>query len=316
MSRSQSWGLTPREVSQIRLLGWIYEQTAGDYASGIPGVREFADGEELAPKYVEHEARALEQQGLLRFGPTRVGGLGTVYITDAGRRAVEERSQRRADPARRRQACRDAFLAWLDAQPRSNTEMVPVDGFLRDSRSVYEGERFDADEVDSATAYLLDHGMISGIEIEELGGPVRSSITQVGMDCMEASGSVADYINRDDLATGPTFHTHFNAPVSGQVGVGTHINQTQHQGIDGTTLERLLADVRQAAESIDSDEASYLLAYVDTLRAEAVAEQPDPALIQGSSDRLKQIAAKVGNPALSASVSALTTSLLTAFGLG
>lgn len=316
MSRSQGWGLTPREVRQIRLLDWIYEQTTGDYASGIPDVRHFADVEELPPDSVEDDARVLEQQGLLRFGPARLAGLGTVYITEAGRRVVEERGQRRADRARRRQACRDAFLAWLDAQPRSSTETVPVDEFLRDNRSSYEGEQFELDEVASATSYLLDRGMISGVEVEEFAGPVRASITAVGMDCMEAGGSVADYINRDYLTAGPSFHTHFNAPITGQVGVGTNVNQTQHQGIDGSTLERLLADVREVAETIDPTEAAYLLTYVDTLRAEAVAEQPDPALIQGSSARLKQIAAKVGNPALSASVSALTTSLLTAFGLG
>jgi hypothetical protein len=61
---------------------------------------------------------------------------------------------------------------------------------------------------------------------------------------------------------------------------------TQHQCIDGDTLERLLRDVCQTAEDIIPGDAAYLLAYVDTLRAEAVAESPNTGMIEGSTARL------------------------------
>lgn len=217
MSRAQGWGLPSREMSQIRLLDWIYEQTAGDYPSGIPDVRSFADEKDLSPDSVDGEVRALERQGLLRLGPARASGVGTVYLTDAGRRAVEERGQRREDPALRRRACRDAFLAWLDAQPGSPTNTVAIDGFLRDHRSIYEGDQFRPTDVEAATAYLRDRGLISGVDVAEFGGPVEASITAAGLDCIDRGGSVVEYLNREHSST--TFQTHFSAPITGQVGV-------------------------------------------------------------------------------------------------
>jgi hypothetical protein len=313
MSRSQGRGLTPSEVSHIRLLDWIYDETAGDYASGIPSVRGFADKEELPPDSVDHEARALERRGLLRFGPARLGGVGTVYLTDEGRRDVEERKRRREEPGLRRRACRDAFLDWLDSQPGSSTNTVPVDGFLRDNRSTWEGEPFDVPDVEVATAYLRDRGLVSGVEVEEFGGPIRASITAAGVDCVEAGGSVADYLNRGQLA-GTTITTHFHGPVPGQVGIGNTIHQTQYQGLDVETLNRLLLDVREAAEQVDPGEAQYLLTYADTIQAEVTAESPNSAVIIGSGERLKQIATKAGDVGLVASVTALVNFLLRAFG--
>jgi hypothetical protein len=313
MSRSQGWGLPPSEMSQIRLLHWIYDQCAGDFASGIPSVRGFADEEEQPRDSVEHLARALERQHLLAFGPKRVGGLGTVYITAEGRRDVEQRVQRRADAGHRRQACRDAFLAWIDAQPGSSTEMVSIDGFLRDNRSIWEGEQFTLADVDAATAYLRDQGLISGVDVEELGGPVKASITAAGLDCAEAGGSVSDYL-RGGPSVGTTITTHFHGTVAGQVGIGEQVQQTQHQGIDLGTLQQLLEDVREAAQQVDPDEARYLLTYADTIQAEVTTESPNADVIRGSGDRLKQIAGKIGNAGLSASVSALVNFLFRALG--
>ena len=317
MSRSQGWGPTPSEVLHIRLLDWIYEQTAGD-ASGIPGLRDFADDGEVPLDFVDRSTLALEGQGLVRLGPARLSGHRTVFITEAGRRAVEERDRRRKDPAVRRRACRDAFLSWLARQvdPRPYSDTVPVANFLDADESIYEGERFSVADLEAATEYLYSKGLIDGTQVAELRGVFDARLLPSGMDCIDNhEGSVSDCIARSH-ASGTSFTTHFNAPVTGQVGIGEHVQQAQHKGIDGATLERLLADVREAAVSIDPDEAAYLLTYLDTVRAEAVADQPDPALIQGSSNRLKQISAKVGNPALSASVSTLTTALLSAFGVG
>lgn len=106
--------------------------------------------------------------------------------------------------------------------------------------------------------------------------------------------------------------THFNAPVHGQVGIGEQVNQTQTPtGINLGVLEAFLDDIRTAGADLERVDQTYLFTYVDLVQAESSNPQPDRAMLTGSMDRIKSIAAKVGNAGLTASVGALVTYLVT-----
>jgi len=297
---TDAWDLTPAELSVLSLLDFLFEHEDGDTPAPIDNFP--LRNQPIWPD-VLREAEALQYVSSMRGMQVQ----RYPRLTYQGQARVEEVRRLRADRTARRRACRTALLRWL--YDGDTGHAIPQEQFrTADPPRLFYGVPFTDAEVSAASDYLASSGFVS-----RDWGTGTVELTAAGIDCVEQDdGDPASYSPH----AGHTFHTHFHGPISGQVGVGTDINQTQHQGIDGATLERLLGDVREAAETIDPTEAAFLLAYVDTLRAEAAAEQPDPVLIKASTTRLKQIAAKVGNPALSASVSALTTSLLTAFGLG
>jgi hypothetical protein len=51
--------------------------------------------------------------------------------------------------------------------------------------------------------------------------------------------------------------THFNAPVSGMVGIG-NVEQTQHHALDGEILATLLRDVREEAVLAPGSHGQYI----------------------------------------------------------
>jgi hypothetical protein len=306
------WGMPPTELLRVRVMDWIYDRQMQDPARGAQDINDF-DPEALDRSPIGQVLNALEATNLVRLERC-LGGVGGAMLKPDGINEVEQRRQRRSDPARRRRACRDAFLYWLSLQ---DSEMVVVERFFSSDLSFYEGERLRKEDVGSATEYLKERGLIDGIGVAEESGVIRARLLADGSDCLELfDGSVSRYVNRHQQSPGTTYHTHFHEVIHGQVGIGENVTQTQHQGIDGDTLQRLLDDVRTAAEQIDPSEAAYLLTYVDTLRAEVVADQPNTAMIQGSGDRLKQIAMKSSNAALMTAVTTLVVAVFRAFGVG
>lgn len=73
--------------------------------------------------------------------------------------------------------------------------------------------------------------------------------------------------------------TSFNAPVSGQVGIG-QVSQTQNVGVDPVALMALLADVRASATALDPGDQAYAGTYVDVIQAEASGGDPNPEVIK------------------------------------
>jgi alpha-D-ribose 1-methylphosphonate 5-triphosphate synthase subunit PhnG len=311
---SRGWTRSESDLQHIRFLDWVYDNTRdGTLPSGRTYMEETGIGEDTLEALV---ARA-SQRGLLHVHGG-MGGLGasSVSLTDAGVTEVLERRERRQDRRARAAACRDAVLDWMYEQRLIGTNNPHMGMIHGAPQGHFEGDLFMEPEVNEATVYLREHGLIRGTRSSG-GGVARPTLTAEGIDCADRyDSSVPAYLSRHQTSGGTTFHTHFNAPVTGQVGVGTNVTQTQHQGIDPETLQKLLEDVREAAEQVNTGEAQYLLTYADTIQAEVTAESPNADVIRGSSDRLKQIAGKVGNAGLTSSVSALVTYLARTLGGG
>jgi hypothetical protein len=157
--------------------------------------------------------------------------------------------------------------------------------------------------------------LIEGITTAEI--PVaRAQVAPAGEDVVEHhDGSLAAWAASRG-GTASQYVTHFNAPVSGQVGIGDTVNQTQHQGFDAGTVLRLIEDVREAADAVPAADQAHMAAYLTVIEAEVTKADPDQALLQGIGGRLKQIAGKAGDAGLTASVTALVTFLAKMLGIG
>jgi hypothetical protein len=225
-------------------------------------------------------------------------------LTDRGITAVRARRERRGDPKARAIAARSALLDWFYLQKRNGGHFPVTEDVLKDPRGHFEGDPFTAQEVSDAGGYIKDKGLIKAIGAA--GYPVlRGEIEPLGEDVVENhGGSITAWLTAQATG-GQQFVTHFNAEVSGQVGIGSHVTQTQTQGFDAATLMALVEDVRQSATDVDPAHQQYLLTYLDVIQAEATNPEPDTGVIRSGGDRLKQIAGKVGNAGLTASVSAL-----------
>jgi hypothetical protein len=121
-----------------------------------------------------------------------------VRITARGRAETDERHRRRDDPARRRPACREAFLRWAYAQ---GGEAVRESEFLTSPAARYEGGTFTEDEMNAALRFLENDGMIIGLQQHAMGngGPMilRPTLTPRGHRYVEsaAAGQAATYFN-------------------------------------------------------------------------------------------------------------------------
>jgi hypothetical protein len=77
--------------------------------------------------------------------------------------------------------------------------------FLTDVAAAYEGTPFADVEIQDAAEYLSDKGLIKGVGVPQIRGPVRAEITTEGIDCViDWDGDVAKYL-RDQRGYGPTY---------------------------------------------------------------------------------------------------------------
>lgn len=300
----RGWTTSNDEILQIRLLDWIYDSTR---ESRIPTLDGFLDAVygQVDDDTLEGILASLGDQGLIDVTHT-LGGIRASHatLTNRGVTDVRNRRERRGGHKARAIAAREALLDWFYVQKRNGRHSPVTDGILDDPRGHFEGESFTEREISDAGGYLKDKRLINAIGA--MGHPaLRGEIEPLGEDVVENhDGSITAWLTAQ-TSGGQQFVTHFNAEVSGQVGIGNTVNQTQNQGFDVATLIALVADVREFATEVDTGHQQYLLTYLDVIQAEATNPEPDEGVIRSGGDRLKQIASKAGNAGLTASVSAL-----------
>lgn len=315
----RGWTDTEQGLLTLRFGEWLAE-TQG--SSGIPTAYDFQntdpaiDDDTMRDIITHYQDNGwLDSQGSL-------GGLKhlSVRLNQSGLAEIRRRQKRRGDKRARSTAARDAVLDWLYSR-EGGSDPSSVDDMEGDPRASFEGDAFSTSELEAAAAYLKDRGLVEGSSAQQRADPLRPKLTPDGVDCVEQyDGSTVEWLRRGQSQTSgiaQQFNTHFNAPVSGQVGIaGGSLTQTQNQGVDVESLTQLLDDVRDAVNQVEPDEAARVLAYLDTLEAEAITGEPDPAIVTGTLARLKQIASKAGNALLTAAVTALANGGLAALGIG
>ncbi|MEU3118550.1 hypothetical protein ABZ652_31100 [Micromonospora chalcea] len=214
-----------------QLMDWVYDKANGTSTENVP-IMEFAEsvGLDLDGAYTLlwycRDERLLRDKGSGMGNPC---GILTAYgIAD-----VRERRRRRADPALRARACRSGLLNWFYRQRVAQVHMPITEEFGKSNGSLWEGVRFTDVEIQDAAEYLSAKGLIRGIEVAEMRGPVRAEITADGIDCAtDWEGNVADYL-RDQKGHGPTINhgpVFHGASQGGQFAWGNR-DVTQQQSI-------------------------------------------------------------------------------------
>ena len=190
-----------------QVLGYVYDQSGGTSSESVQ-ILEYAESIGLDMDGAYTIVWACRDAGLGQD----TSGMGNpcIRITSAGLAYVREMRQRRDDPALRAAACRTGLLRWFYQQHIAAVHMPVTEEFGRTAAAHYEGSRFTEIEAQNAAEYLANKGLIKGVNVAEIPGPVRAEITTEGIDCVtDWASDVAGYL-RDQRGYGPT-HT-YNGP--------------------------------------------------------------------------------------------------------
>ncbi|MFC7535074.1 hypothetical protein [Actinoplanes sp. GCM10030250] len=186
-----------------------------------------------------------------------------------------------AEPAQRARACRAGLLRWFFEQRAERAHMPITDQFVKDDGATWEGARFVVAEVQEAAEYLSHKGLIKGVEVAQVRGPVRAEITTDGMDCVtDWAGDIAGYL-RDQRGYGSTVN---NGPV-------IHGNATGGQwawGNRDVTQHHSVQEVAPGFEPL----AEAVAAIIRELPAFGLA----PEDLRDAEDAANEVLAEVGNP--------------------
>jgi transcriptional regulator with XRE-family HTH domain len=255
---------------------WVYDHS--DSRLGDVEFREFSEAYKLDGDNSFALLRYCKERGLLDDKFSTLGG-PAANMTPAGIQWVEERKRRRADPALRIAAARKGLLIWLWKQKQTGAHFPITEKFLDFDDSVFEGDRLQADEVDRASAYLAEKGLISGVTVDERRGPVRAETTSAGDDCVERyGGDVAEYERRDVQASGPVFHIHGDN--TGNIAANSRDVTMNAQTVKGVNMSHLVIFARALRQAtpmlgLPDEETSELVELANRIEQEASGEAPD-----------------------------------------
>ncbi|MFI7511464.1 hypothetical protein ACIBSS_32110 [Micromonospora aurantiaca] len=271
-----------------QLMDWVYDRAIGTSTENVP-IMEFAESVGLDLDGAYTLLWYCRDEGLLRDKGSGMGnpcGILTAYgIAD-----VRERRRLRADPALRARACRSGLLNWFYRQRVAQVHMPITEEFGKDDGSLWEGARFTDVEIQDAAEYLSAKGLIRGIEVAELRGPVRAEITADGIDCAtDWEGNVADYL-RDQKGYGPTINhgpVFHGASQGGQFAWGNR-DVTQQQSIAQQVTpefqplaEAVVTILRQLpGYGLTPRDQQDIEAAANEVLAEVQQEQPEPGKLR------------------------------------
>lgn len=230
MDLSRGYNLPPSVQSRLRLLDWI-----GDNGGAVPGafveLGPLFDGRDQAnAQAIAANLEALEQEHLLRIQATLGWGGWSCDVLPAGVELIEKLRAARADLLGRRKALRDALLIWLHACTLRGNGSPTLGEFRRSPYGTYYGHEFTDDEINSATRWLSDEGLISGT-LSYGGGVGRPVITTAGERVVESGRSV----NADAQQPAPYSVTTVNVTGSGNNVATNATNVTQTTTVRMTT---------------------------------------------------------------------------------
>jgi hypothetical protein len=183
--------------------------------------------------------------------------------TDQAHAWVERLRATRANKQLRRAACRDAMVDWLYSRDAVSPQVMPArDEIPNDpGRGTWFGQPFSEADLDEAAAWLHRNGLVGGITVGELEGPVRLHLTDSGAECAEDFASdTRSYIDkqRQPATHGPTINIQTN---SGPFQVaGDHAHQVQNIGARPEDLRLLISGITEIVRTFvpgvaDADEA-------------------------------------------------------------
>jgi len=290
------WDLAPEQQCQLHVLDWLYDRVGGrtDQAVDVDPAVVAAPAGCGRPVPVEDTFGQLYRDHLVWYVLRHDGPPGMRYramLTEAGIQVMRQIRQRRADPAARRVAARDALLRWAYERAADGEQPVAASGFTLSRYARFlstRGDLFSYTEITSAVDWLARHGYLHAAGI---GGDMIVTIMEKGEHAVETGRST-----RNDSPVQPAA-TSITITGSRNVNVAAH-SPGASQAITGT--------VNEEAQQILADLANYLQQYaaqlavafdvprrtaqiVVDLRGAAAEPAPDPGRVRKILDTVRQI---------------------------
>ena len=296
MDLGDGWDLAPEQQCQLHVLDWLYDRADGraDKAVAVDPAAITAPAGCGRPVSLQDTFGQLYRDRLVWYvlrhdGPR--GMPGKAMLTENGVQEIRQIRQRRADPAARRVAARDALLRWAYERAAAGEQPVAVTGFVLSGHARFlstRGDLFSHAEITSAVAWLGKRGYLHPAST---GADATLAITEKGEHTVEANRST-----RDDLPAQPAA-TSVTITGSRNVNVAAHspgASQAITDAVTEETRQRLtdLADYlqRHAAQlPVFVDGPRRAAQVVVDLRAVAAEPAPDPSKVWKILDTVRQI---------------------------
>ena len=290
------WDLSTEQQCQLHVLEWLYDRVDGqtDQAVDVDPAVVPAPVGCARPAPLKDTFNQLYRDHLVWYVLPHDGPPGTRYramLTEACVHTMRQIRQRRADPAARRVAARDALLRWAYERAADGEQTVAASGFTLSRYARFlstRGDLFAYTEITNAVDWLARHGYLHAAGT---GGDMTVTITDKGEHTIETGRST-----RDDSPVGPSA-TSITITGSRNVNVAAH-SPGASQAITGTVNEeaqQLLADLADylqqhsaqlaAAANVPRRAAQIVI----DLRSAAAEPTPDPSGMRKILDTVRQI---------------------------
>lgn len=299
----RGWAKTPSDLIRARLLTWVSESTRDGRLPPVSGFAEQQVPIALDADTLKPIVAGLESDGLVHINRSMGGILSmSLQLTGSGHQQVSRMRERLNDDLVRAQQCREAVLYWLYKREQYAVTAPEFASFFLDVASFFEGQPFLEHEAEQAVRYLNGKGLVEIPDNVPWSGrrSAFADITPAGVDCVEQfGGSVIRYLREARERGNVTFHNHGDN--YGQQAAGHTVNQQQNVG-DPDALLAALADLRRDLDEADAPDKGRMLGLVQVIEDEATSTDPDRGAIKSNSNRLKQIASKAENAAITSTV--------------
>ncbi len=300
MELAAGWNLDAATLGRLKLMESLFDSTSGRRNLPVGAFEGKGLRSMLSAEFVGYwlDIKFLAGEGLLER--VWIGNLSYWALTNQGILLVEDIRRRRADPAERRVACRDALLNWSYRNPHG--QHVDIREFGASPYARFFGEHFPWAEVSAALEWLERAGLVSVRLIGGHDSSLHVATTTDGAEMVERGRSTRQL---NESAGSVSYH------VSNSTGVaishhGTNSPQTVTVGSTPVTDE-LRTRLTQLAEAIE--QAVPALGLTEANRAEAlgIAAEMRYESRQQTADagRLRKLANRLGEVAVSGSGSAL-----------
>jgi len=305
---SRDWCLSAQQLRLLRLLEYM-----ADESGTFLHLEGFYDHDEARAGEAFEDVEHLNQRGMVDKVLTMGGIQGAAAsLKPGGREHVAAIRAARRNRAARNWACREAMHSWLyDQEAVGPTASITWTAFDLDLRSLFYGEPFRADERDNAAGWLQRQGLIDGVNMAEVQGPVSSYVTDEGERCAERFGcNVKEY---QESKEAPSMgNTTWNVTGhSVQIATGDHATQVAQLGPEIEQITLALDGLLELASGSGVDDAvvSSLSELADAAKTDIGSEAPMGAPTHSFIARVKDAVVGVASQATTAAITAAASGI-------
>lgn len=294
------WRLSPEAQRQVRVMGHIAEGTSkGElFADSVAIYSELGDD---ATGIAFAELTHLDDIGMIEKH-FATGGLQSLRakLTASGREFLNTVDNHLASKAERAWAARISLLDFaydgdaVDARSGVGWQDMFLSGF-----GTYWTGPFEIKDLERASAFLAEKGLITGQEVAEFTGPVVVWLTPDGEACAEDwQCDVKEFLRmKESKASGDIFNFHAS---NNQVVKGDHAKQEMNVGVTSEELQVLFEGLVTMVRGLGLDPDHELDEPLTTTQADLASEAPTGEPGKKMLRKLRKVVATGAQPGVQA----------------